>query len=237
MAEKRDHYDEILDTAARQQRRCATRSTPAAASVRRLRPVRAVPTAADPPTAEETRPCPSRPLHVLIAGGGLAGLATAQGLLKSGHTVEVFERDADLNRKQGYYLHFNPLGGEALRRCLPDDLFELYLRDLARVLRPRRVDRARPPARRSSARSRTWARPTTGPRAHTGVHRRTLRQILSARLGDACTPVHPSSSFEQDADGVTVTLADGSDRPRRRPGRRRRHPLRRPHASSCPTCR
>ena len=58
----------------------------------------------------------SRPLHVLIAGGGLAGLATAQGLLKSGHTVEVFERDADLNRKQGYYLHINALGGEALRR-------------------------------------------------------------------------------------------------------------------------
>ena len=69
----------------------------------------------------------TRPLHVLVAGGGLAGLATAQGLLKSGHTVEVFERDADLNRKQGYYLHINNLGGEALRRCLPQDLFDLYL--------------------------------------------------------------------------------------------------------------
>ena len=64
---------------------------------------------------------------MIVAGAGLSGLALAQGLVKSGHTVEVFERDADLDRKQGYYLHFNPIGGEALRRVLPEDLFELYL--------------------------------------------------------------------------------------------------------------
>ena len=71
-----------------------------------------------------------RPLHVIVAGGGLAGLALAQGLLKAGHTVEVFERDADLDRKQGYYLHFNAdrRRGAAPRpagrplRALPGDL-------------------------------------------------------------------------------------------------------------------
>ena len=67
-----------------------------------------------------------QPLHVLIAGGGLSGLCLAQGLLKDGHTCEVFERDADLSRNRGYYLHMNADGGEALRRCLPGDLFELY---------------------------------------------------------------------------------------------------------------
>jgi 2-polyprenyl-6-methoxyphenol hydroxylase-like FAD-dependent oxidoreductase len=44
-----------------------------------------------------------RPLHVLIAGGGLSGLCLAQGLIKDGHTCEVFERDADLTRRRGYY--------------------------------------------------------------------------------------------------------------------------------------
>lgn|GEM_PF-3844924 len=56
----------------------------------------------------------------------LSGLALAQGQIKDGHTCEVFERDADDSRKIGYYLHMNADGGEALRRYLPDDLFELY---------------------------------------------------------------------------------------------------------------
>jgi 2-polyprenyl-6-methoxyphenol hydroxylase-like FAD-dependent oxidoreductase len=57
----------------------------------------------------------TEPLHVLIAGGGLSGLALAQGLIKDGHTCELFERDADDSRKIGYYLHMNADGGEALR--------------------------------------------------------------------------------------------------------------------------
>jgi cation diffusion facilitator CzcD-associated flavoprotein CzcO len=69
----------------------------------------------------------SAPLHVLVAGGGLGGLALAHGLIKAGLTVEVVERDPDLDRRQGYYLTINGLGGEALRAVLPEDLFELYL--------------------------------------------------------------------------------------------------------------
>lgn len=151
----------------------------------------------------------TRPLHVLIAGGGLAGLATAQGLLKSGHTVEVFERDADLNRKQGYYLHINNLGGEALRRCLPDDLFDLYL-DTSRESYER-IESIVLSSQLEELSSRpSLHQPPAGPRRHTGVHRRTLRQVLSARLGDTLHIGSPVVSFEQDAEGVTVTLADGS---------------------------
>jgi 2-polyprenyl-6-methoxyphenol hydroxylase-like FAD-dependent oxidoreductase len=151
---------------------------------------------------------PQRPLHVLVAGGGLAGLATAQGLLKAGHTVEVFERDADLDRKQGYYLHINALGGEALRRVLPEDLFELYLETSRQsydriesiVLNDQLVELSSRPS---------LHQPPPGPRRHTGVHRRTLRQVLSARLGERLHTGSPVASFEQDDEGVRVTLTDG----------------------------
>lgn len=150
----------------------------------------------------------AQPLHVLIAGGGLAGLATAQGLLKAGHTVEVFERDADLNRKQGYYLHMNALGGEALRQVLPDDLFELYL-DTSRTSFDRMESIVLTSQLEELSSRQSMYQPPAGPRRHTGVHRRTLRQILSARLGDSLHIGSPVVSFEQDEDGVTVTLADG----------------------------
>ncbi len=51
--------------------------------------------------------------------------------------------------------------------------------------------------------------PNEGPRPHTGVHRRTLRQILLARLGDAVQLGSPVAGYEQDGDVVRVRLADG----------------------------
>jgi 2-polyprenyl-6-methoxyphenol hydroxylase-like FAD-dependent oxidoreductase len=151
----------------------------------------------------------TRSLHVLIAGGGLAGLALAQGLVKSGHTVEVFERDADLNRKQGYYLHFNAIGGEALRRVLSPDLFELYL-DTSRESYDRPESIVLDPGFNEITSNPHMGPPNVGPRNHTGVHRRTLRQILSGRLGDHLHTGSPVVSYVEDADGVTATLADGS---------------------------
>src|SRR5262245_55848620 len=151
----------------------------------------------------------TRPLHVLIAGGGVSGLAVAHGLLKNGHTVEVFERDPDLNRKQGYYLHMNAFGGEALRALLPDDLYELYLetsrkneaRPLSIVLDNQLNELSTQPH---------LGPPNEGDRPHTGVHRRTLRQILMARLGDRLHIGNRVTGYAEDADGVTVFLEDGS---------------------------
>jgi 2-polyprenyl-6-methoxyphenol hydroxylase-like FAD-dependent oxidoreductase len=148
-------------------------------------------------------------LHVLIAGGGLSGLALAQGLLKDGHTCQVFERDADDSRKIGYYLHMNADGGEALRRCLPADLFELYAQTSRRTYDRRESVVLDDQLNELSSQSHLGP-PNEGDRPHTGVHRRTLRSILRARLGGSFHPGHAVTGYQETPAKVAVTLADGT---------------------------
>jgi 2-polyprenyl-6-methoxyphenol hydroxylase-like FAD-dependent oxidoreductase len=69
------------------------------------------------------------PLHVVIIGGGIGGLALAQGLKKSGVGVAVYERDRTrTDRVQGYRVHINPTGSMALHECLPAPLFDAFAR-------------------------------------------------------------------------------------------------------------
>jgi 2-polyprenyl-6-methoxyphenol hydroxylase-like FAD-dependent oxidoreductase len=148
-------------------------------------------------------------LHVLIAGGGLSGLALAQGLRKDGHSCQVFERDADDSRKIGYYLHMNADGGEALRRCLPADLFELYAQTSRRTY-DRRESVVLDDQLNELSSQPHLGPPNEGDRPHTGVHRRTLRSILRARLGDSFHPGKTVTGYQETPDQVEVTLADGS---------------------------
>jgi 2-polyprenyl-6-methoxyphenol hydroxylase-like FAD-dependent oxidoreductase len=147
-------------------------------------------------------------LHVLIAGGGLGGLALAQGLLADGHRVDVFERDEDGHRRQGYYLTINGDGGEALRRLLPDDLFELYL-DTSRRPYPTQASIVRDRELNLLGARPSMGPPNLGDRRHTGVDRRTLRSILGARIQDYVHWGVSAESYSEDTDGVTLHLADG----------------------------
>ena len=52
--------------------------------------------------------------------------------------------------------------------------------------------------------------PNVGERPHTGVHRRTLRSILRARLGISFHPGHAVTGYKETPSGVSVTLADGT---------------------------
>jgi 2-polyprenyl-6-methoxyphenol hydroxylase-like FAD-dependent oxidoreductase len=66
-------------------------------------------------------------LHVVIIGGGIAGLCLAQGLRKAGVNVVVYEkgpRRADPHWLQGYQIHIDPAGAEALQDCLPPAVWE-----------------------------------------------------------------------------------------------------------------
>lgn len=135
--------------------------------------------------------------------------ASPTGLRKAGHTCEVFERDPDFTRRTGYMLHMNPYGGDGLRTCLPDDLFELYLETSRRTPERRQSIVLDSQLGELSAQPHLGP-PNDGPRPHTGVHRRTLRQILLARLDDCVNLGKPAASYEETDSGVRPTLADGT---------------------------
>jgi 2-polyprenyl-6-methoxyphenol hydroxylase-like FAD-dependent oxidoreductase len=70
----------------------------------------------------------SQSLSVAIAGAGLAGLCLGQALVRSGVSIQVFERDASPQaRPQGYRLTVDEHGAAALKFCLPPRLFEAVL--------------------------------------------------------------------------------------------------------------
>jgi salicylate hydroxylase len=94
------------------------------------RPVRSEPSRSEPSRSRPPRSRPrSRPLHVLIIGGGVGGLTLAQGLKREGVSAAVYERDrTPTDRLQGYRVHISPTGSRALHECLPADLFDAFAR-------------------------------------------------------------------------------------------------------------
>ncbi|GAA4546621.1 FAD-dependent oxidoreductase [Amycolatopsis samaneae] len=64
---------------------------------------------------------------VLVIGAGLGGLCLAQGLRKAGIPYAVYESDPSPEfRRQGYRLHIDSRGDDALRAVLPAHLHELF---------------------------------------------------------------------------------------------------------------
>src|SRR6266568_5005851 len=67
-------------------------------------------------------------LHVIIAGGGIGGLALAHGLHKAGVDVAVYERDLHrTDRLQGFRIHISPRGSRALYELLPGRLYRAFV--------------------------------------------------------------------------------------------------------------
>jgi 2-polyprenyl-6-methoxyphenol hydroxylase-like FAD-dependent oxidoreductase len=67
-------------------------------------------------------------VQVLIIGGGIGGLALAQGLRRAGVDVAVHERDHGAgSRWEGYRIHINPTGARALHALLPADGWQEFL--------------------------------------------------------------------------------------------------------------
>lgn len=161
-------------------------------------------------TGKKGNVVPESSLHALIIGGGLGGLCLAQGLRKAGLSVAVYERDATPeSRRQGYRIHIDSQGANALRACLPAHLFELFTATTSspghritilskrlktvKVIGPAKSDTASPA-------------PFTA-----GVDRLTLREILLAGLDGSVSFGKEFSHYEQQADGsVQAFFTDGT---------------------------
>ena len=146
--------------------------------------------------------------HVGIVGGGIGGLALAQGLKKAGMSVAVYERDrTPTDRLQGYRVHISPKGSEALHHCLPAELFELFAATCSvgnrgfRFLTEKMEELLSIEMR-------------SDPRAiaqHRSASRITLRQVLLSGLDDVLHFGKTFTRYEETSDGpIVLHFADGS---------------------------
>jgi 2-polyprenyl-6-methoxyphenol hydroxylase-like FAD-dependent oxidoreductase len=148
------------------------------------------------------------PFHVLIVGGGIGGLCLAQGLKKAGVSVEVYERDASAEiRRHSYRISIDPIGNQALRNCLPENLFRLHLSisnksETQIVFFDQQLKQDRSMPMRHT--------PPAG-MLRTGVNRQTLREIL---LGGLEEIVHFDKTFicfeQMDGGQVRACFTDGT---------------------------
>jgi 2-polyprenyl-6-methoxyphenol hydroxylase-like FAD-dependent oxidoreductase len=153
------------------------------------------------------------PLHVLIIGGGIGGLALAQGLKKSGVSVAVYERDrTTTDRVQGYRVHINPAGSLALHECLPPELFEAFARTCGKPSRGIRFVTERMKVLVSFD-MRNSSDVANGDRValDRSASRITLRQVLLAGLDDVVRFGKTFERYEELPTGrVVAHFADGA---------------------------
>jgi 2-polyprenyl-6-methoxyphenol hydroxylase-like FAD-dependent oxidoreductase len=148
-------------------------------------------------------------LHVIIAGGGLGGLALAQGLRRAGISFAVHEKDPGPEfRNQGYRIRINRDGITALQALLTPQAFEVFA-----------ATAGTPGARMDSFDHRLnllhaqelpldAGLPGSG---HLAVNRRTLRQILLAGLEKSVHYDSALTHYEHNPSGtVTAHFADGT---------------------------
>ena len=144
-------------------------------------------------------------MKVGVVGAGFGGLCLAQGLLRAGLEVTVYERDQAVDSGgQGYRLHID--AGPALRACLPPDLYELCV---ATSGRPGTAVTVVTKSLRLLRRIEMGSPPDPVPQP-TSVNRQTFREILAARLDGVIEFGRTCTGFEQDPGGVTVRFSDGS---------------------------
>jgi 2-polyprenyl-6-methoxyphenol hydroxylase-like FAD-dependent oxidoreductase len=144
-------------------------------------------------------------MRVAIVGAGIGGLALAQGLVKAGVDVRLYERDPSArHRKQGYRIHISPLGERALAAVLPD------------AVRRRVIETATHPgdlmAGFNDQLEATFEQvfPAGGPETVSAVDRYAFRRALMTGLDDVLAFGKQFASYDVGADGVEIRFEDGT---------------------------
>jgi 2-polyprenyl-6-methoxyphenol hydroxylase-like FAD-dependent oxidoreductase len=142
--------------------------------------------------------------HVIIVGAGLGGLCLAQGLRRRGIGFTVYESDqSPTSRPQGYRIHVDEHGDQALAQVLPADLYRLFRATAG-------VPRTRTPVFDDQLTRLTVLEPADDG-VHLAVNRLTLRQILLSGVRDAVVFGRRLTCHSTAADGrVTAHFADGT---------------------------
>jgi 2-polyprenyl-6-methoxyphenol hydroxylase-like FAD-dependent oxidoreductase len=147
-------------------------------------------------------------LHVIIIGAGTGGLCLAHGLKKAGISVRVYERDRTrTDGLQGYRIGISPAGSQALKRCLPPALFDLFVATCARS--PRYFNML------TEQMAELISMPVTGSGdavdSEKSVSRMTLRQVLLTGLEEVVEFDKKFLRYQNNEDGsVTVFFEDGT---------------------------
>lgn len=167
---------------------------------------------------------PSKP--VLIVGSGISGLALAQALKRHGIPFRIYERDSSLNqRAQGYRIRINQYGLDALRKCLPAELYKRFEETTAENLpmgggRPTPTSGAGPggPSTAPSPRGPPatpgpGGRPRGPPPFSLPADRSVMRSVLVSGLEDSVFYGKAFRNYTVSPHGVIAHFADGTSSP------------------------
>jgi len=149
-------------------------------------------------------------LRVAVAGGGLGGLCLAQGLLRAGADVAVYERDTTLaGRRQGYRLHVDARAGLALQACLPPETLALFQATCGQASRRLTVTTERLRVLHEQVTSDPGADPYAPATLSTSINRLTFREVLAAGLDGRIEFGHELARYEVGPGGVRLHFANG----------------------------
>jgi 2-polyprenyl-6-methoxyphenol hydroxylase-like FAD-dependent oxidoreductase len=149
--------------------------------------------------------------RILIIGGGIGGLCLAQGLRRAGVPVTVYERSQSrTDWLQGYRIHINPHGSQALHRCLQPATWQAFLATVSTA-----GGRFAFVTEQLDTLLELGAEPAGDDpdpaNQHHGVSRITLRQVLLDGLGDVVKFGRTFERYELAGDGQVIAhFADGT---------------------------